>query len=122
MKKDSLIGLTALSARFEMLDESVKGEIASRATEAMAEETRMLASANAPVRTGKLRSDITIGEEEREEGKTFRKVGITKDAFYGLFQEFGAGNSPAQPFLRPALESPTVIEAAKNELKKGLGK
>jgi hypothetical protein len=72
-----------------------------------------------------LRSDIIIDEEEKGEGRTSRKVGTAKRTFYGLFQELGTkkGNKlPPRPFLQPALESPSVVEAAKKELKRGLGK
>lgn len=32
-------------------------------------------------------------------------VGPTKRAFWGLFQEFGYGPGPAQPFMRPAFDT-----------------
>ena len=32
-------------------------------------------------------------------------IGWSKDAYYGLFQEFGSRHQPARPFLRPAADS-----------------
>lgn len=32
-------------------------------------------------------------------------IGWSRDAFYGMFQEFGTRRQPARPFLRPAADS-----------------
>lgn len=52
------------------------------------------------------------------------KVGPDKDHWYASLQEFGTPNSPADPFMRPALDSKAqeVIDVVAKELGQGIEK
>jgi HK97 gp10 family phage protein len=68
------------------------------ALQTLADEIVAEAKANAPVDTGALRDSLeaTItGELEIE---------VHDGVSYGIFQEYGWKNGPAQPFLTPAVE------------------
>jgi HK97 gp10 family phage protein len=67
-----------------------------------AELVRAEASANAPVKTGKLSGNIIAEYDGR---RRTAKVGPDKTVFYGDFVERGTSKTGAHPFLRPALES-----------------
>lgn len=62
-----------------------------------------------PVRTGKLRDNIKIGDI-RENAKGLKSIvvgpgkGDISTAFYGKFIEYGTLKKPAKPFLRPAFD------------------
>jgi HK97 gp10 family phage protein len=58
------------------------------------------AKQRAPVDTGRLRSSITLEEEQLPNGLITVTVGSNVE--YAPIQEFGSENQPAQPFLRPA--------------------
>jgi len=68
------------------------------------EATAIRAQALAPVLTGALRASI----EARSRGITSTAESvITADVPYAAFVEFGTSDTPAQPYLRPALDSST---------------
>lgn len=48
-------------------------------------------------------SPVPVRGDDRRE--TAVKVGPSRDAFYGLFQEFGTAHHGAQPFARPAFDA-----------------
>lgn len=62
---------------------------------------------NAPVLTGHLEANIAMSSraESGEDGSMTIAVGPTKDAFYGIFDEFGTSKQAAKPFMRPAFEA-----------------
>lgn len=54
-----------------------------------------------------LRDEIVVRVSVRDSSRSDEasaSVGFTRDAFWGMFSEFGTVNQPAQPFLRPALD------------------
>lgn len=55
-----------------------------------------------PVDTGRLRSSIGKRLEQRPDGPTGV---IGSNVEYAVYVEFGTSRSPAQPFLRPALDA-----------------
>lgn len=63
------------------------------------------------VNTGKLRRSISLkrsrmkGNEIGAEVYTKQGKGVTNDGWYWHFVEYGTVHSPAQPFIRPAIES-----------------
>lgn len=63
-----------------------------------------------------------IGREvTRVSGKRAQvAVAPKKEAFYGIFQEIGTSDMPAQPFMRPALDSTrdAVVAAVGEELRR----
>ncbi len=60
------------------------------------------AKAKAPVKSGRLRNNITYELDAREDYVECR-VGVRKKIFWAYFMEFGARKVPAHPFLRPAV-------------------
>lgn len=76
-------------------------------------------------RSGKLRRSLKVSAVRREKDKKYVLVGsFEKEAFYGVFVEYGTSKMAARPFLQPALErnknEVTAIIAEK--LKEALGK
>lgn len=67
-------------------------------TFAVAQRARALV----PVDTGRLKAAI---ESSRVVGGLTGSVGVSKDAFYWRYVEFGTKHMPAQPFFRPAAEA-----------------
>jgi HK97 gp10 family phage protein len=65
--------------------------------EAVVEEARRIA----PVDTGDLAASIHAVEETVDGGPG---VAIVADVSYAAFVELGTSDTPAQPYLRPALE------------------
>ena len=49
-------------------------------------------------------------------------VGPKKNVFYGLFQELGTSDHPAQPFMRPALDATRddIVEAFAEKLREAI--
>lgn len=74
---------------------------ARRLVDDIGENVRVAAEHLAPVDTGALASSIhTV--EETVNGQP--GVGIVADVPYAAFVELGTSDTPAQPFLRPALQ------------------
>lgn len=84
------------------------------------EPVRDEAERRAPRRSGKLARNIMLEWQGRRRRVA---VGPHKDAYYGEFQERGTSRHPAQPFLRPALDSKKeeAFEIMARELGKALG-
>ena len=61
------------------------------------------AKIRAPVKSGTLRDEIVVRKEKG--GVVALRVGPTRDAFWGMFQEFGTIKQPARPWLRPAFDA-----------------
>jgi HK97 gp10 family phage protein len=57
---------------------------------------------------GFLKKNIKIkAEKSKEKGKKVYSIGISGEAFYGVFLEYGTKRINARPFLRPAIDSQT---------------
>lgn len=82
---------------------------------------------NAPVKTGKAKSKLTISKVKKEKGVKVVKVGVQKDdnseAFYLKFYEYGTSKQAARPFMRPAFErkKKEALEKTKEVIREGLG-
>lgn len=80
-----------------------------------AEPIRERAAANAPRgATGTLQDNIIVGTRstahrvwKRTAASDRARVGVgpSSEAFYGMFHEIGTAHHPADPFLRPAVDS-----------------
>lgn len=97
-------GLAELKDRFSAFDERAQRGIlrsaAKRAAEIVVEE----AKARVPVRHGNLKKSM------RSRAKVSKRavsvdIGFGPKEFYGQFVERGTSRMPAQPFLRPALDT-----------------
>ena len=76
-----------------------------------------------PVRTGKLKENITVSNVKSKDGVKKVEVGPGKDEYYAAFLEFGTTNMNANPFISRGYEN-SREEAEKvivEEIKKGLG-
>jgi HK97 gp10 family phage protein len=79
------------------------------------------------VLTGNLKSNISTGKPERDGNFHFVEVGLLQGtdadtARYGNVQEFGSANTPAHPYIRPAMdEDKRKILAAERESLKADG-
>lgn len=76
-----------------------------------------------PVRTGKLKENITVSNVKSKDGVKKVEVGPGKDEYYAAFLEFGTTNMDASPFISRGYEN-SKEEAEKvivEEIKKGLG-
>lgn len=114
-----LKGVDALEGKLNRLARDVQKKLLTTALKNAADITRQRASELAPVRTGRLRKEeilVKVGGESKLDHAVVR-VGPSKTAFYGLFQEIGTIHMTARPFLRPAFEETKELvyaEAAKN--------
>lgn len=76
-----------------------------------------------PVKTGKLKANITVSNVKSKDGVKKVEVGPGKDEYYAAFLEFGTTNMNANPFISRGYEN-SKEEAEKvivEEIKKGLG-
>ena len=93
-------------AQYRSFVSVIKQRIRQAEAERMAEAAQIGADAvrdSAPVRTGKLRGNVTW-ELRRESGRMQAVIGVRRDAFYSMFLEFGTVKMAARPFFRPSLQ------------------
>lgn len=83
------------------IEEHVRSEIITGLFEAAADRIVEHARSQVPVRTGRLRDSIRRGRVTRT--KRGPAVNVRAGADYAAAIEFGAGNTPEQPYLLPAL-------------------
>lgn len=94
--------LTALGENFKRGAGKV-GALASKAVRKTAYDIQRDAQAGAPVDTGFLRASISV--EFVGDGRfngTAAEIGPTAE--YGIYQELGTSEMPAQPYLAPAFD------------------
>lgn len=117
----NLTGMDQLLRQLEQVGNKVEGEVEKKALKEGAEHLRNKIEENTPRRTGRLASEIVIGEIK--DGNI--EVGVNQQgkAFYGHFQEFGTSRQKAQPFMAPTLEneSQTTQNKMANVIKRELG-
>lgn len=102
-------GLRELSRKLEKLPRDVRGRTLDRATREGAKVIRDRAkNTYVPVRTGRLRESIVARKDREQSSDVFSTYTIgylKKKAYYGGFVEVGTSRTPAQPYLRPAIET-----------------
>lgn len=87
----------------------LEGEVADYMSARVENDAEQTAKGNAPVRTGRLRSSI---QSETDRDGTLH---VFSDVEYAPYVEYGTGDTPAQPYLRP-----TLISVARRHFKYGL--
>lgn len=102
------------STRFEWRGAQVANALEQAMQDAMdatAEAVRTAAQAQCPVDTGLLRSSV-YADVDAKGGSARRTLTVGADAPYAAFVELGTSRTPAQPFLRPAVdaEAPRLTE------------
>lgn len=107
----NLRGMPELREALKRLGSALKMEVIQEALMKGAEPIRAAAAQKAPRRTGTLAEEM-IAAHSTEWGRYARgareavavRIGPSKKAFYGKFQELGTRRHAAQPFLRPAFD------------------
>ncbi len=118
----SLDGMDALAASYMRVQKKMEGDVAREAAKAAGKQLAEVMGENAPLRTGELSEDMVVSPVQKGEGGVYVDVGPGKESFYGHMQEFGTAHHGAQPFMRPAMEDPSVARAAEEGAKKGADK
>ncbi len=144
----SILGLGELQADFERLSRATGNKVVRDAVMAGARIARDRAQALAPVRTGRLKKNITATRLKQSEtptgatagirvkkpkgkmtkaiksrGKKKRSTKAVYDApYYWWFVEFGTSKHPAAPFMRPAWDGglPQIEKAVTDKLAQGI--
>ncbi len=144
----SIIGLGELTADFERLAKSVGNKIARDAVMSGARVARDVAREKAPVRTGRLKKNITATRLKQSDtpgmatagirvknptgkstraikprGKKKRSRKTDYDApYYWKFLELGTSKMAAHPFIRPAWDGslPQIEKAVADKLAEGI--
>ncbi len=117
-----LTGNRELAATFRRLGAATQGRMLINALEAGALPVQNDAKRRCPVDTGNLRRSIHTGNQQS--GGTTASVEVGTDVEYAGYVEFGTRFMPAQPYLRPALESqrPDALREAADALRALLGR
>lgn len=115
-------GLEELDRKLRRLPAEASGAALLSAVMDGAEIVRETASTLAPRRTGTLADNIGKQELATKKEKVEVGVGHTEEAWYGIFAEIGTSDSPAQPFLRPALDETraSVVAEISDALEAGI--
>lgn len=110
-------GLTDLARNFKRLGAVAGGETLVGALRAAARPILEDAKARVPVKTGSLRKSIRILVDLDISDDIAATVYVHATWWTAHFIEFGTVNQPAQPFLRPAVDSKEQ-EAQRNFVKR----
>ena len=91
-------GVNEFKRKLADLEKKTRNKIVAKAMRAGAKVIQKQAKANAPVKTGFLRSQIKVRAGKRRKGKiyfvvTMGKKNFTGKGFYGAIQEFGSLNT-----------------------------
>lgn len=100
-----ITGDKTLQRRLRKLEKNVQGQVLLAGAIAGADVIRDEASARAPRETGRLAAGIDLNVSVTKQRKAVVDVGYPRNVFYGTFQELGTSHHPAQPHLRPAIDS-----------------
>ncbi|SRR6266481_3203201 len=123
-------GLEELEQKLQQLAPDIAKRAVRKSVRAGIEVFQEAISENAPRHTGHLAESINIklsvtgGDRDDTTGGIIGITGPSKDAFYGVFQEYGTAREPAQPFVAPAYEEnkdkvvEVFVETLKDELER----
>jgi HK97 gp10 family phage protein len=119
-----LTGFKELEAKLKTLGPRVARNVGARALRAGAKPIVVAAKEAVPVRTGKLKKSIRNASSKPPSRDALEiAIGVrpTRSRIAHLI-EFGTDHSPAQPFLRPALDQKAAeaIDAMKQRLWEGI--
>ena len=105
VSRSTITGAKALDTLLKRLPGKIAGRILQSSLRAGAMVIVKDARLRAPTRTGTLRGEIVARKTKGAPSSAAVTIGPTKDAFWGLFQEFGTRFHPPHPWLRPAFEA-----------------
>jgi len=110
----SLTGDKALQKKLNRLPKVMQKKIVRKALREGARPVLASARSKAPVRTGAMKKSLKLRARRARRGNfgvevrtgTRAELGIPENdpGYYPFSVEFGHGNVPAQPFMRPALD------------------
>lgn len=100
-----LEGADDLLAALKKLGDRTTGLLLKQAAEKGAQIIADEAKVLAPKDEGDLSEGIKAEANRQQQGRSTFDVGFGKAEWYGRLHELGTDNIPAQPFLRPALET-----------------
>ncbi len=117
-------GLDQFLKKLDALPYAVSKLVVARALRKGAEPIRGEAEREAPHRTGELQREEVIAVGEQTATEAIAKIGPSRKAFYGLFQEHGTAHQTPQKFLEPAFEAKVseATDAIGQELAAGIEK
>ncbi|MDA8227050.1 MAG: HK97 gp10 family phage protein [Desulfitobacterium hafniense] len=77
-----------------------------------------------PVRSGRLRSSLSLKLGKKTALKANVRVVHGRKEYYGTFVELGTKKSPAQPFMRPAVDEnkKQIADAVTEEIGRAIGR
>lgn len=100
-----ITGATEIEAALSQMSKTARAKALTSATRKGIAMFRKEARARAPRDRERLRRGIKVRTNRRKRFQVSLTLGLTRDAFHGLLQEFGTEHHPAQPFMRPAFLS-----------------
>ena len=110
----SLLGDKALQRKLNRLPQKIQKKVMRQALREGARPILAAAKTNAPVDTGRMKASLKLRSHKARRGNfgvevrtgTRTELGIPEGAtsYYPYSVEFGHGNVPAHPFMRPALD------------------
>jgi len=96
-------GTQKLRKQLEQLDQTMRKPLLERMVKVGGELVREVAAQKAPVgETATLTDNIIVEVLDSSAYHATAGIGPHKNAFYGIFQEYGTASHKAQPFMRPA--------------------
>ena len=96
-------GTRKLRKQLERLDQTMRKPLLERMVKVGGELVREVAAQKAPVgETATLTDNIIVEVLDSSAHHATAGIGPHKNAFYGIFQEYGTAKHGAQPFMRPA--------------------
>jgi HK97 gp10 family phage protein len=100
---DEVMGVEELVRNLRRMEDRA-ADAMEKGAQAGAKIVADAAEERAPRRSGYLGEHIVVEILEKGKNEAIAGVGPHKNAFWGLFQEMGVPQHPAQPFLRPAFD------------------
>lgn len=98
-------GMKDLQRGLARLRDDLRGPVLSRAAREGADVLAETMASLAPRDSGDLADNIGVSKGETRPTRGEWNAGPSADVFYGIFQELGTVDIPAQPFMRPAADS-----------------
>lgn len=121
-----ITGMSAFEAKLKALDYALQRQALIKAAKAGAEILAEEASRLAPSLTGALSEGIgtSVRTSQSDIHEATVDVGPKREVFYGFFVETGTDDTPAQPFMAPAIENKRaeITQAMKDELERQIKK
>lgn len=98
-------GQAELRLKLHAMQRAIEDQLQD-ALEKAAEPIAKEAKARAPRRTGAVKATMAVRPvKDRDNYQASVEVGPAEKLWYGVFPEYGTSETPAQPFLRPALDT-----------------